>query len=520
MERLKNWVAGMSSCAAASRSQASRELTDGKVRVSDPCQARCLAKDAEAHQTSPKPDGGYGWLIVFASFLAHVTIYGVSWSVGVFNIIFLEEFQQSKSTTAWVGSSLNALMYTSGIVSSALVRRHGCRRVLIAGGVLAAVGIALSALAHRLFVLYFTFSLLGGVGLGLAYIPAVVIVSEYFEQRRTIALGLAVSGVGLGGFVFPPVIRALMEVHSWRVVLLIIASIVFSCLTVCGALMRPHGPPDRTTVGYLAELRENIGIMKSVPFVTLCFNNLLYCFGLVIVYVHLGGLALSSGLFSKANSGLIFSIVGVSNLVGRVLHGVVCHFPRMTTILVYMISSVGSGLATVLMPISSSVTALAVCACVFGFCSSCLGALLPDIIIRLVGDHRLGTGYGLLLLFEGAGSMLGGPVAGMLFDYMLVYDYSFYLSGALLLAAGLVMVVPWRYTHSWRRAESLYRPAGSADTDSPQRRARRKDAEAGRQGPSADPSTSRHGPSAGPSTSREGPSHCQPSEHAEADQGV
>ena len=56
--------------------------------------------------------------------------------------------------------------------------------------------------------------------------------------------------------------------------------------------------------------------------------------------------------------------------------------------------------------------ALCLCACVFGFCSSCLGSLLPDIIIRLVGDHRLGTGYGFLLLFEGAGSMLGGPVAG------------------------------------------------------------------------------------------------------------
>ena len=42
--------------------------------------------------------------------------------------------------------------------------------------------------------------------------------------------------------------------------------------------------------------------------------------------------------------------------VGRVLHGVVCHFPRMTTILVYMVSSLGSGLATVLMPASDSVT--------------------------------------------------------------------------------------------------------------------------------------------------------------------
>ena len=51
---------------------------------------------------------------------------------------------------------------SEGIISSALVRRYGCRKVLIAGGVLSATGIALSALAERLFVLYFTFSLLGG----------------------------------------------------------------------------------------------------------------------------------------------------------------------------------------------------------------------------------------------------------------------------------------------------------------------------------------------------------------------
>ena len=48
---------------------------------------------------------------------------------------------------------------------------------------------------------------IAGVGLGLAYVPAIVSVSEYFERRRTIALGLAVSGVGFGCFVFPPIIR-------------------------------------------------------------------------------------------------------------------------------------------------------------------------------------------------------------------------------------------------------------------------------------------------------------------------
>ncbi|XP_037089822.1 LOW QUALITY PROTEIN: monocarboxylate transporter 14-like [Pollicipes pollicipes] len=410
MERIKSWVVGLARQGRRQR-HCPAETTPC---TNDPSQAKAQQELTEIAPQS-KPDGGYGWVIVFASFLAHVVIYGVSWSVGIFNVIFLAEFQQSKTATAWVGSLLNAMMFSSGgcdLVT--LVQRYGCRPVLLSGGVMASAGIALSvAGSQQLYVLYLTFSLLGGIGLGLAYIPTVVIVSEYFEQRRTIALGLAVSGVGLGGFVFPPVIRALMEVYTWRMVLLIIASIVLGTLTVCGALMKPIEKRNASAFqkGYLIELKENLGIMKSVPFLT--------------------------SLQRRTNSGLIFSIVGVSNLVGRVLHGVVCHFPRMTTILVYMVSSVGSGIATLLMPASNSVIALCVVASVFGFCSSCLGALLPDIIIRLVGDQRLGIGYGFLLLFEGAGSMLGGPVAGMLFDYMLVYDYSFYLSGVLLMAAGL-----------------------------------------------------------------------------------
>ena len=52
----------------------------------------------------------------------------------------------------------------------------------------------------------------------------------------------------------------------------------------------------------------------------------------------------------------------------------------------------------------------------------------------------------------------------MLFDYMLVYDYSFYMSGLLLMAAAVVMVIPWRYTNNWQRAESVrYRPAAASE---------------------------------------------------------
>ncbi|KAF0303130.1 Monocarboxylate transporter 13 [Amphibalanus amphitrite] len=398
--------------------------------------------------TREKPDGGYGWVVVLASFLAHVTIYGVTWSVGMFNIMFLESFQQSKSATAWVGSLLNAVMFVSGLLSSALVTRYGCRAVVMAGGVLASTGLALAALSHQLYVVYITFSGLGGVGLGLAYVPSIVCVSQYFERRRTIALGLAVSGVGFGCFVFPPVIRSLMEVFSWRLVLVIIAVIVVCALTAAGALMAPLKQTSATpnkNGGYFTELRGCLGVMRTPPLLVFSLNHFLFCFGQAIVYVHLGAFAERTGVLSRSGTATLFSIIGVSNLVGRIAHGVICHFPRMATILVFTASTLVTGVSTMLFAVCHTATTLSVCASVFGFASCCLGALTPDIVIGLVGDSRLAVTYSYLMVFEAAGFMLGAPFAGLLFDHTATYLPSLYTAGGVLVLAAVIMVVPWRY---------------------------------------------------------------------------
>lgn len=388
-------------------------------------------------------DGGYGWCIVFASFMVHITVYGVSWSVGVFNVIFLDEFGSSKAATAWAGSLLNAFMFGSGLLSSFLVKRFGCRWIVLLGGAMSGLGLALTALAQHLYVVYLTFSALTGVGLGLAYIPSVVIVSQYFVWKRTIALGLAVSGVGLGGFIYPALIWWLVDVCTWRMVMVIVGVVVFTTVTLFGSAMRPIQPELQRNVDIRTEVSSWCGFMRSQSFVVLCVNNLVYCLGLMVVYVHLGAFVKSCERFSSNHSAHVFSIIGISNLLGRVFHGVLCHFPRMCTVLVYASSSVLSGVATLAIPLCSEFTALAVCASMFGFFSACLGALLPDVIIRLVGKQQLSSGYGIILLFESAGSIVGGPLAGLLFDYTLIYDYSFYMAGSLLMCAGVLMLFPY-----------------------------------------------------------------------------
>jgi MFS family permease len=55
-----------------------------------------------------------------------------------------------------------------------------------------------------------------GIGVACAYVPMVALVGAWFECRRTLALGVAVAGIGLGTLTIPPATAALIEEAGWR----------------------------------------------------------------------------------------------------------------------------------------------------------------------------------------------------------------------------------------------------------------------------------------------------------------
>lgn len=60
----------------------------------------------------------------------------------------------------------------------------------------------------------------------------------YFQRRKALAYGIAMSGSGIGTFVLAPAVQLLIELYSWRGALLILSAFVAN-LCVCGALLRP-----------------------------------------------------------------------------------------------------------------------------------------------------------------------------------------------------------------------------------------------------------------------------------------
>lgn len=71
----------------------------------------------EFHDLPPPPDGGYGWVIVFASFMCNMVVDGIAYTFGIFLSEFVAYFGEGKGKTAWVGSLLSGMYLSAGELS-------------------------------------------------------------------------------------------------------------------------------------------------------------------------------------------------------------------------------------------------------------------------------------------------------------------------------------------------------------------------------------------------------------------
>ena len=93
-----------------------------------------------------------------------------------------------------VAEELNALQFN-------FLRRYGCRATSVLGSLLSSVAMSVSVFAPNLSVLIFTHGVVGGVGIGLTYLPSMIACNYYFVKRRALAVSIGVCGQGMFTFV-------------------------------------------------------------------------------------------------------------------------------------------------------------------------------------------------------------------------------------------------------------------------------------------------------------------------------
>ena len=260
---------------------------------------------------------------------------------------------------------------------------------------------------HELWLGYITYGVGVGVGTACGYVPMVAAVGSWFERRRGLAIGVAVSGIGVGTLAGAPLATALIDSYGWRRTYVIFAVACLLVLGVCGALARrPTNPFRRAGFSLGAAVRTR-------EFGVIYLSILLQGFGLFTFFVHIVPYAESQGSGRFAAAALL-AIVGICSTVGRLAFGPIAdRFGRIRTFQV----AVGVMAASYLIWLSEpGYAGLAVFAGIMGAAYGGWVAISPLVVAELFGTEGLGGTTGALYTGAGIGALFGPPMAGLLVD--------------------------------------------------------------------------------------------------------
>lgn len=108
------------------------------------------------------PDGGWGWVVVFASFVIHFIMDGIIYSLGTYLTAFIDDFQVSHGEASLVHSLLPAITLSTGPLASWFTNAYGCRMTTLIGSAIASFGFFLSFFVTKFYQLYITIGLIVG----------------------------------------------------------------------------------------------------------------------------------------------------------------------------------------------------------------------------------------------------------------------------------------------------------------------------------------------------------------------
>lgn len=216
------------------------------------------------HTSKKALDGGWGWVIIVACFMAQFLAYGSPQSVGVLYPEWLHAFQEGKGMTAWVGSLVSGVGLIASPVCSACVDNFGARPVTIFSGVMVAGGLMLSAFAPNVQFLIFSYGIVVGLGCGLVYAATLTITCQYFDKRRGLALGIVTTGTSVGGFLYATTQNELIVLFGLEGCLLIIGALALN-LMACAGFMRPLNMPGYYLKQKAALERTKEQLFKKPP---------------------------------------------------------------------------------------------------------------------------------------------------------------------------------------------------------------------------------------------------------------
>jgi OFA family oxalate/formate antiporter-like MFS transporter len=359
-----------------------------------------------------------------------------------------KEFGWTRTQTSLVATIDMVMLASSFLVAGMLQNRIGPRAVATIGGLLFSAGLFLASYTQSLTMLYLTWGLMVGIGLGFGYLAPITVGSKWFPNHRGLVNGLAIGIFAAGSGVFGPIAGRLVENIGWRATFQALAGLFFLFTMVGAYLMKD--PPD----GYVPPVSRSKAVNRpkahhiEVPtskvlrmptFYLLWFAYALGTTAGTMVISQLVPFARASG-FTAQNAAFAITIGAIGSASGRFLSGWMSdHFGRLFTLRGMIIMSMVA--TPSLYVFREEAVLFYMLLFVVYYCYGTQLSVYTALAGDFYGTKYLATNYGVLLCAWGFAGVLGPVIGSRVFVSTGTYQYAFFGSAGLALAALVLLTI-------------------------------------------------------------------------------
>src|SRR5215204_5062341 len=386
------------------------------------------------------------WLIAAAGVVMQIAL-GAVYAWSVCRKPLSGEYDASVSTVNVAFTLTIVFLGLAAYFGGLWMGKVGPRKVAMTAGLLYGTGVILSSLSSSsIALLYLTYGVIAGIGLGLGYIVPIATLIKWFPDKRGVITGIAVAGFGAGALVTAPVAKRLISSVGVFETFAILGVCYIVVVVAAAQLLRnpPEGykpagwePPAKDEGEHAArdfEFREAIKTWQWFALWALLFLNVT------------AGIALISEAdpIAQEVSGVepwlaawLVSIISIGNAAGRFLWAWLSD--AIGRKWVFLTMFLLQAALFFLMPIiGASFFLLAVFAFVIVSCYGGGFGTMPAFNADYFGAKNVGTIYGLMITAWGFGGVLGPSLISYMYDATGSYGGAFYIIAGIMLLSSII----------------------------------------------------------------------------------
>ena len=378
----------------------------------------------------------YGWWIVAAGSICLLLAGGIGYyTFGAFFIPLVDEFGWTRAQLSLAVTVASVLGLAAPLIGT-WVDKYGARVVMAVGALITGAAFALLGLTHSLWYFYLMYLIVASGHFGILNIPVTKVVSNWFVERRGLAIGITLTGFGIGGLCMLPLASYLISSLGWRASYHLLGAIICVVLIPLSLFiikdhpqdkgLLPHGITSQTEERHLPPTAEwTLGRALRAPTYWFIIGALtLAYFGTAAVLTHAIPFFEDQGISPQMAAIMLASAIGIS-IPARIVAGYIAD--RASVKYVTGFSFLLQLVALVLLLEAGSMAVLWAFVAILGLAMGGMFAMEPLLISEHFGMASFGAIYGTLWGLSALGFAAGPLLAGHIFDISGSYNSAFIL---------------------------------------------------------------------------------------------